>query len=91
MANFKVGDEVVCVDAIFTIPDPLWGPLIRGGKYRVLWMNDLCVSVQKAHIPIDLRCERCGVNNGYVHDDPWRFIKLDGLQDETLSTEKLEA
>jgi len=97
MANFKVGDEVVCISAM-SVTNPNHISLVglkAGVKYRVSWMNSQCVEVAGhpyPHYPNSLKCRRCGeVSNGGWHHVHWRFIKLDGLKEDERQSEPLMA
>ncbi len=92
MANYKVGDEVVCVDAIgFACPTGL----TAGMSYPVLAARvSPCCGTHEIDVGTKsptghVRCCRCGARNPGNWKMAWRFIKLDGLKDE--ETERTEA
>ncbi len=94
MANYKVGDEVVCIDAKRLFSGTVQ-ELVLGQKYVVLGIrngpccNKLEIDVGIKPMARKVRCV-CGVispADGYKY--AWRFIKLDGLKDE--ETERTEA
>lgn len=84
--NYKVGDEVVCIDAIFKDTDEVW--VYAGGTYLVNSLNFTCVSLfgitarlneYENYVP----CSDCGETvheNPHLHFDPWRFVKLPKAQ-----------
>ena len=93
MANFKVGDEVVCVDAVRVHPVPNNKPfgLTLGAKYKVLAiLGPSCAVVNDGDTNVGT-CEICGVFDGHSHRYHWRFIKLDGLKEESEERNALEA
>lgn len=82
--NYKVGDEVVCIDAT-----GLHGVRL-GGKYIVSYLSDRCVGFVGNFCPPEERvvCRSCGVNNDVGHYRHYRFIKLDKLS-QTQDNEAL--
>lgn len=82
MSNYKIGDEIVCIDA-FGVENYL-----KTGKLYVCEAFSACCGtfVHVGHPPNEGRhvtCDRCGAR---VIDRPaffkWRFIKLDGINAE---------
>lgn len=66
---FKVGDEVVCVDAMGV------SHFISAGKvYRVSYIGEVCVSVDGV---LDFGyCQPCRGQMTSAHFYKWRFVKL---------------
>jgi len=79
--NYKVGDTVVCIDAMpVNAPNELPTGLVRGQLYTIAAINVCCVS-RVGLVEADSlgrRCARCkaSIDGSYYS---WRFIKLDGL------------
>lgn len=88
MANYKVGDEVVCI-----VTGPVWRDfLIPGKKYVVTDISGLCVELEgftNGRLDYMERCSACGKDTNYHwHPKTWQFIKLDGLtEDQTTENE----
>src|SRR4051812_34843713 len=82
--NYKVGDTVVCIDAM---PTSNTIPLaVRAGeKYVVAGISSCCCNVIRlvGVIGNGSRCQYCGASYEVSHFRPYRFIKLpEGRGDE---------
>ena len=87
MANYKVGDTVVCIDAKTLHENVVAHPtsiIIRGQKYIVHGFSGPCVTLEgQRYDGRRMRgiCGSCRIIEylDYWHYQQWRFIKLDGL------------
>ena len=82
MPNFKVGDEVVCIDAILPAGHYSFAGIKAGERYVVAMLTDKCVGIREAPINFFAApCRWCHQRGEYWHIEQWRFIKLDGLSE----------
>lgn len=81
--NYGVGDTVVCIDSKPVIS--LSTGLMAGRKYKVKFVNHEtgCVALEGELTHTRGRCRDCGDTSPLEHFFTWRFIKLDGLKEET--------
>lgn len=89
MANYKVGDEVVCVDSQTILYETV---LIAGATYKVVFLAERCVALDGVYPYRSLgennTCCACLTITKLAHFFPSRFLKLDGLtEDQTTENE----
>ena len=89
MPNFKVGDEVMCIDTISTTHVPLSRYLKAGQKYTVAGLSETscCGNAVIRLAGTDdgrgNKCPNCHHIFSITHSwfSTWRFVKLDGLSE----------
>lgn len=95
MANYKVGDEVICICAKKVAPGSST-PVVKLGKiYKVFAARESpccgCLEIDVAEkSPTGWTQCICGARKEGTWHLSWRFIKLDGLSEDTTEKQELE-
>lgn len=90
--NYKIGDAVVCIDAM-GLKKLSADSIFAGREYVIRSQAENCVSLVGllSSRPPEAYCSKCGVADGHWHYAPYRFIKLPKVTSRTEVTSEAAA
>lgn len=90
--NYSAGDKVMCIDATDTDGAGKLESLEVGAVYVVGFTAEICVGIVGDESTEETECQDCGVADRFkYHHWPWRFVKLDGVLEDTQRMEDRRA